>query len=413
MHYFQYKDNILFVEDVPLPQIAEQFGTPCYVYSRATLETTWHRFNNAFGKIPHKICYAVKANSNIGILNLFARLGSGFDIVSVGELERVLAAGGDPKKIIFSGVGKQTHEIMRALEVGVFCLNIESINELERLNAITNKHKKTTNIALRVNPNIDARTHPYISTGLHENKFGIEIKDVLPLFQKIKTMPSLKLIGIGCHIGSQLLELSPFQEAIDSLLNLLQQLKSEGAEIQHLDIGGGLGIRYQNEEPPTIEEYVFALCKKLAALPLEIILEPGRSITANAGILLTKVGYLKHSNKNFAIVDAAMNDLMRPALYSAWHDIISVTQRRDSPEKMYDVVGPICESADFLGKNRSLALQENDLLAICSAGAYGFVSSSNYNTRPRAAEVLVDKDKAHLIRERETIQELFAKEKLI
>lgn len=413
MDFFHYQNNTLFAENVPVTAIAEQFGTPCYVYSRAAIEKNWQAFDTAFGDYPHRICYAVKANSNIAILNLLAKLNSGFDIVSRGELERVLAAGGDPKKIVFSGVGKQADEIIRALEVGIFCFNVESESELERLNTLAGQQKKIAQIALRVNPNIDARTHPYIATGLNENKFGIELSQTLSLARKIKQLPHLKLIGIGSHIGSQLTELSPFLEALDCLLDLVDQLKKEGFQLQNLDIGGGLGIIYRDETPPSIHDYVTAIRQKIADCGLEVIIEPGRIIVANAGILVTKVEYLKHSNhKNFAIVDAAMNDLMRPALYDAWQNIIPVTKTFDT-ESTYDIVGPVCESGDFLGKNRQLALRVDDLLAICSVGAYGFSMSSNYNSRPRAAEVIVDGDQVHLIRDRELIEELYSNEHLL
>ena len=414
MDCFHYQKGELFAEEVPLSKIAEQVGTPCYVYSYTELKQQWQTLDKALGDLPHRICYAVKANSNIAILNIFSRLGSGFDIVSIGELERVLAADGDPKKIIFSGVGKQTAEIIRALEVGIYCFNVESEAELNRLLDIAKKQKKIIPIALRINPNIDARTHPYIATGLHENKFGIELNRVLPLARKIKTNSHIKLLGIGCHIGSQLTQLSPFTSAIYCLIDLYEKIKNEGITLEHLDIGGGLGVTYQNEQPPTIAEYAAVLRSKFKKYPIEIIVEPGRVLTANAGVLLTRVEYLKHNHqKNFAIVDAAMNDFLRPALYNAWQNIIPVIPHNKAEEKDYDIVGPVCESADFLGKNRLLALQEGDLLAICSAGAYGFAMSSNYNSRPRAAEVLVKKNKFHIIRQREKINELFAQETML
>ncbi|MEO8402731.1 MAG: diaminopimelate decarboxylase [Gammaproteobacteria bacterium] len=414
MNCFHYQQDQLYAEEVSLTDIAKQFGTPCYVYSKSQLIQNWQRFNDAFTNHPHRICYAVKANSNIAILNLFAKLQSGFDIVSLGELERVLAAGGDPSKIVFSGVGKKAAEIVRALEVGINCFNVESAAELERLNAIGAEYKKIVPIGLRINPNIDARTHPYIATGLHENKFGIDYTEGLAIVDKIQTLPHLKLVGIGSHIGSQLTELSPFIEAIDRLLELVDQLLLAGVPLHHLNIGGGLGVCYQNETPPSIQEYATTLSQKLAACPLEIILEPGRAIVANAGILLTSVEYLKHTeHKNFAIVDTAMNDLLRPALYEAWHEITPVKPDKKLPEKMYDIVGPVCESADFLGKNRLLGVLPGDLLAIHSTGAYGFSMSSNYNSRPRVAEVMVDKNQVHLIRKRETIADLFLHEQLI
>jgi len=414
MENFHYQHDQLYIEQVNLVDIAKQYGTPCYVYSKKMLVDNWKRFDKAFAKQPHRICYAVKASSNLAILNLFSNLHSGFDIVSLGELERVLASGGDPGNIIFSGVGKKPHEIIRALEVGILCFNIESEAELYRLNEIAAAEKKIAPISLRINPNIDARTHPYIATGLNENKFGIAYTDSLSIIEKIQSLSHLKLIGIGNHIGSQLTELSPFSEAIDRLLELTQQLSEKGIELQHINLGGGLGVNYRNETPPSIEEYAAELILKFKSLPYEIILEPGRAIVANAGILLTTIEYLKHTiHKNFAIVDAAMNDLLRPALYNAWHEIIPVTLRKKHKLKLYDIVGPICESADFLGKDRELALEHGDLLAILSAGAYSFSMSSNYNSRPRIAEVMVDKQHIHLIRERETIQDLFAKEKII
>lgn len=414
MSYFHYQQGELLAEQVALSQIANEFGTPCYVYSRAAIENNWHAFNNAFGNTPHLICYAVKANSSIAILNILARLHSGFDIVSIGELERVLAAGGDPKKIVFSGVGKTATEMMRALEIGIHCFNIESEMELECLHSIAKQTGKIATISLRVNPNIDARTHPYIATGLKENKFGIDIEEVIPLCQKIQSMKNIKLIGVACHIGSQLTELSPFVEAIDRVLELVRVLAEKNILLQHINIGGGLGVRYQNEQPPSIEEYVKTLCQHLAPSSLSIILEPGRAISARAGVLLTRVEYLKHNvHKNFAIVDAAMNDFMRPSLYNAWQQITTVIEHPSGEEKNYDIVGPICESGDFLGKNRLLRLQAGELLAIREAGAYGFSMSSNYNSRPRVAEVMVDKDKTYLIRRRETIAELFMHEKLI
>lgn len=409
-----YQHDSLFVEEVSLIDIAKQYGTPCYVYSKKMLVDNWKHFNNAFQGHPHRICYAVKANSNLAILNIFANMQSGFDIVSLGELERVLAAGGQPNNIVFSGVGKKPHEIIRALEVGILCFNIESESELTRLNDIAKQLNKIAPIALRINPDIDARTHPYIATGLNENKFGIAYTDALPIIKKIQSLSHLNLIGIGNHIGSQLTELSPFSEAVDRLLELAEQLVTQGVSLQHINIGGGLGVNYRNETPPSIEEYAATLIPKLARFPFEIILEPGRAIVANAGVLLTTVEYLKHTHhKNFIIVDAAMNDLLRPALYNAWHDIIPVILRKTHQKKLYDIVGPICESADFLGKDRELSVEAGDLLAIQSTGAYSFSMSSNYNSRPRAAEVMVDQQETHLIRERETIQDLFMREKMI
>jgi diaminopimelate decarboxylase len=411
---FEYRRNDLYAEDVSLHAIAKQFGTPCYVYSRAALEQNFKAFHLALNNYPHRICYAVKANSNLAILNLLTRLGSGFDIVSVGELERVLNAGGDPKKIVFSGVGKKSAEILRALNVGIYCFNVESEVELERINTIAKEANLTAPIALRINPNIDAMTHPYISTGMKENKFGIAYEKVLSLCHKIKTLKNIQLIGLACHIGSQLTEISPFVEALERVKELAAQVKSSGFVLQHLNIGGGLGIVYRNENPPTIAEYVQTIIDHIHHLDYEIILEPGRAITADSGILLTEVEYLKHTeHKNFAVVDAAMNDLMRPALYNAWQNILPVTEHENSVVAIYDIVGPVCESGDFLGRNRTLAISPGSLLAICSAGAYGFSMSSNYNSRPRAPEVMVDKDKCILIRQRETVQELFANEKIL
>lgn len=413
MQYFHYKNNELYGEEIKLLDITKQFGTPCYVYSRAALEDNWQAFESAFGLVSHRICYAVKANSNIAILNFFAKKNAGFDIVSQGELERVLRANGDPAKIVFSGVAKQSEEIARALEVGIGCFNVESEPELERIHNMAIQHKKVANVALRINPDIDAKTHPYIATGLSGNKFGIEYAEALKLCKKIQTMSHLKLIGIACHIGSQLTDLAPFLEAIDRLLELLQQLTTSGIHLKHINVGGGLGVRYQNENPPSILEYVSAIKKKLEKSPLEIVIEPGRVLVANAGVLLTRVEYLKHtSHKNFAIVDAGMNDFTRPVLYDAWHDILPVVLWNNGVNLNYDIVGPVCESADFLGKNRSLQLQADDVLAVCTAGAYGFCMSSNYNSRPRAAEVMLDKDKIYLIREREALNNLFKNERL-
>lgn len=410
----RYQHDSLHMEEVNLVDVAKQYGTPCYLYSKKTLLDNWRNFDEAFSHHPHRTCYAVKANSNLAILNLFAGLQSGFDIVSVGELERVLAAGGHPNKIIFSGIGKKSHEIMRALEVGIHCFNVESETELDRLNEIAATLNKIASIGLRINPNIDARTHPYIATGLNENKFGIAHADALSIVEKIQSLPHLKLIGIGSHIGSQLTEVSPFVEAIQRLLELAHQLQAKGIALQHINIGGGLGIPYRHETPPTIQEYAKALIPAFASFPGEIVLEPGRTIVANAGILLTTIEYLKETpHKNFAIVDAAMNDLLRPALYDAWHEIKPVRLRKKGVSKLYDVVGPVCESADFLGKERELVVEAGDLLVVQSAGAYGFSMSSNYNSRPRAAEVMVDGQEIHLIREREILQDLWAPERII
>lgn len=411
MDYFNYKENQLFAEDVSLNAIASEHGTPCYVYSRATLERHWHAFNDSFGDQPHLICYSVKANSNIAILNLLAKLGSGFDIVSVGELERVLKAGGDPKKVVFSGVGKRADEMQRALEVGIRCFNIESIGELERLNDVAKSIDKIANISIRVNPDVDAKTHPYISTGLKENKFGIDIDIVEGVYKQASEMENIKISGIDCHIGSQLTDVAPFMDALERLLDLADNLKNQGITIHHLDLGGGLGVKYKDEDTLLPSDYTSQLFSNEKLKDYEVVIEPGRAIAANTAVLLTKVEYLKHGDeKSFAIVDTAMNDLIRPALYQAWQEIIPVDNANQEDPKMYDVVGPICESSDFLGKDRKLSLQQNDLLAIRSSGAYGFSMSSNYNSRPRAAEILVDGDKAVVIRQRETVESLFENE---
>jgi diaminopimelate decarboxylase len=408
---FSYKNNILHAEAVSLAEVAAAFGTPCYVYSQSALEANWHAFSHALQGIKHQICYAVKANAALAILRLFARQGAGFDIVSAGELERVLAAGGDPRRVIFSGVAKQTAEIRRALDAGIGCFNVESEPELARLSKLAAREKKVIDIALRVNPNIDAHTHPYIATGLNSNKFGIDSDLILPLCQSLQNNPYCRLTGIACHIGSQLTELSPFLAAIDQMLALAARIQARGIPLQHLDIGGGLGVRYQDETPPAIEEYAAAVREKFAGCPLEIIIEPGRALTANAGILLTRVEYLKHTPyKNFAIVDTGMNDLLRPALYGAWHPVLPIARRAAEEEKIYDIVGPVCESADFIGKDRQLALRPDDWLAIGMAGAYGACMSSNYNARPRAAEVMVHHDKARLIARRESVEDLMARE---
>ncbi|WP_299870942.1 diaminopimelate decarboxylase [uncultured Cocleimonas sp.] len=410
MDFFNYKNGQLFAEDVALEDIAKQYGTPSYVYSRATLERHYHAFNDAFGDQPHLICYSVKANSNIAILNLLARLGSGFDIVSVGELERVLKAGGDPKKVVFSGVGKRADEMQRALEVGIRCFNVESEAELVRLNDVAASMDKIASISIRVNPDVDAKTHPYISTGLKENKFGIDISLVEAVYLRAATMENINVTGIDCHIGSQLTDVTPFMDALERLLDLADRLKTQGIQIKHLDLGGGLGVRYKDETPPLPSEYTEKLFTNEKLKEYEIVIEPGRAIAANTAVLLTKVEYLKHGEeKNFAIVDAAMNDLIRPSLYQAWQAIIPVTESQ-ADTKTYDIVGPICETGDFLGKDRNLALEQEDLLAIRSAGAYGFTMASNYNTRPRAAEILVDGDKTTVIRKRETIESLFENE---
>ena len=415
MDFFQYKNNQLMAENLPVKQLAEQFGTPLYVYSKATLERHWHAFNNAFGEHPHLVCFAVKSNPNIAILNVMAKLGSGFDIVSQGELERVLAAGGDAAKVVFSGVAKSHQEIARALEVNIRCFNVESEAELLRINQIAGEMSKIAPISLRVNPDVDAHTHPYISTGLKENKFGVSVEQAREVYKLAATLPNIKVVGMDCHIGSQLTELQPFLDAVDRLIVLMEQLKQDGILLKHLDLGGGLGVTYTDETPPHPTEYAKALWEKLSAFSeLEIIVEPGRAITANAGILVTKVEYLKsNESRNFAIVDAGMNDMIRPALYQAYMNILEIDRTLAREEKIYDVVGPICETSDFLGKQRKLAIAEGDYLAQRSAGAYGASMSSNYNSRPRTAEVMVDGDKAHLIRRREALNELWQLESLL
>ena len=414
MDFFQYKNEQLYVEDLPVKQLAEEFGTPLYIYSRATLERHWHAFDSALGDHPHLICYAVKANSNIGILNIMAKLGSGFDIVSQGELERVLAAGGEASKVVFSGVAKSRAEIMRALEVDIRCFNVESIAELHHINQIAGEMGKIAPISLRVNPDVDAHTHPYISTGLKENKFGVSVDEAREVYKLAATLPHVKITGMDCHIGSQLTELQPFLDATDRLIRLIEQLKEDGITLKHLDLGGGLGVTYTDETPPHPSDYAAALLNKLKDYEdLEIILEPGRAITANAGILVAKVQYLKsNESRNFAITDTGMNDMIRPALYEAYMNIIEIDRTLEREKTIYDVVGPVCETSDFLGKQRELAIAEGDYIAQRSAGAYGASMSSNYNSRPRTAEVLVDGDKAHLIRRRENLSELWALESI-
>ena len=413
MDYFNYHGKELFAESVPVEDIARRFGTPCYVYSKATLERHWHAFDQAFSSRPHLVCYAVKANSNLAVLNVLAKLGSGFDIVSVGELERVLAAGGDPKKVVFSGVGKREDELQRALEVGIRCFNVEVSEELDRLNDLAGRLGTRAPVSLRVNPDIDAGTHPYISTGLKENKFGIEMDSALSEYQRAHKMPHLEIIGVDCHIGSQLTTLSPFTDALDRVLLLVKELKQIGINIHHLDIGGGLGIRYNTETPPEPADYAAVLFSKLSGTEFEILLEPGRAIVGNAGILVTRVEYLKSTAaKNFVIADAAMNDLIRPALYQSWQDIIPVSRTDGLTKKTVDVVGPVCETGDFLGKDRKLDVVQGDLLAVRSSGAYGFCMSSNYNSRGRAAEVMVDGEQVHLVRRRESVQDLYASEQI-
>ncbi len=414
MDHFDYRDGQLCAEEVPLAEIAARFGTPAYVYSRATIERHWRAFDTALGDHPHLICYAVKANSNLAVLNLMARMGSGFDIVSVGELERVLLAGGDPARVVFSGVGKRVDEMQRALEVGIHCFNVESEAELERLSRVASEMGKSAPVSLRVNPDVDAKTHPYISTGLKENKFGIDINRAEAVYRRAAELPGVEPVGIDCHIGSQLTELSPFLAALERVLLLAERLAAQGIAIRHLDLGGGLGIPYRDEEPPLPADYADAVLARLRDTGYEIILEPGRAIMGNAGVLLMRVEYLKdNGDHHFAIVDAAMNDNMRPALYQAWQAIVPVDANAKGIAARYDIVGPICETGDFLGKDRALSLKEGDLLAMRSSGAYGFSMSSQYNSRPRAVEIMVDGDQVHVIRQRETIAQLVEGESLL
>ena len=414
MDHFTYRDNQLFVENVAIDAIVKQHGSPCYIYSRATLERHWNAFNNAFGSHAHLICYAVKANSNLGVLNVLARLGSGFDIVSIGELERILQAGGDAKKVVFSGVGKREDEIRAALKIGIRCFNIEVLGELERINQVAGELGVRAPVSFRVNPDVDAQTHPYISTGLKENKFGIAIEDALEAYQAAAALPNIDVVGVDCHIGSQLTQTRPFLDALDKVLLLIDKLHEHGITLKHLDLGGGLGICYRDEQPPEPADYIRAILARLGDTPLEIMLEPGRAIVGNAGILVTRVEYLKPTeHKNFAIVDAAMNDLVRPALYGAWQEIIPVKNDSTAPELVWDIVGPVCETGDFLGKDRTLKLSQNDLLAVRSSGAYGFTMSSNYNSRPRVVEIMVDHDQIHIVRERETLAQLWQGESVL
>ena len=413
MQPFQMKNGELHVENLPLSQIAAKFGTPTYVYSKEALTSAFRRFDAGFEGTDHLVCFAVKSNPTLAILNLFAKLGAGFDIVSGGELERVIAAGGDPSKVVFSGVGKTEAEMRRALELGIFCFNVESSSELERLNQVAGSLGKVAPISLRVNPNVDAKTHPYISTGLKNNKFGVAYEDALSLYQAAAKMLNIEIHGVDCHIGSQLTELSPFLDALDRVLALVDQLEAAGIPIHHIDAGGGIGICYVDETPPDFAEYAKAMRQKMACRRVKLVFEPGRALVGNAGALLTKVEYLKHTeSKNFAIVDAAMNDLMRPALYDAYHDIVAV-KHSSAEAQVYEIVGPVCESGDFLGHDRKMALAQDDLLAVLSAGAYGMSMSSNYNTRPRATEVMVDGDKVYEIRQREKLADLFALERVI
>ena len=404
------RDGTLRVEGVALPDIAARYGTPCFVYSRAALEAAFTEYDQAFSGLPHLVCYAVKANSNLAVLDIFARMGSGFDVVSGGELARVVAAGGDPAKVVFSGVGKSEEELRQGLEAGIRCFNVESGSELERLIRIAGNLRRIAPVSLRVNPDVDPRTHPHISTGLRETKFGIPFEDALPLYLRAASMPGIRIDGIGMHIGSQISALEPLRDATAKLLSLVDRLEGAGIRLEHVDLGGGLGIRYRDETPVPLRDYAAMIRALLGGRQQSVLLEPGRRLTGNAGLLLTRVTYLKPgAERNFAIVDAAMNDLLRPALYDAWHEVRAV-RRSGEPSRSWQIVGPVCESADILARDRELALAEGDLIAVLSAGAYAMTMSSNYNSRPRAAEVLVDGDAAHLVRERETIAELFAKE---
>ena len=413
MNPFAIKNNHLHVEKRALADVAREFSTPCYVYSKDALTQAFTNFSAGFADCSHLVCFAVKANPNLAILNLFARLGAGFDIVSGGELERVLAAGGDPKKVVFSGVGKTEAEMQAALDAGIFCFNVESASELKRLNQVALSMGKVAPVSLRVNPNVDAKTHPYISTGLKNNKFGVAYEEALGIYEQAASMQGIAIHGVDCHIGSQITELSPFLDAFDRVLALVDALAARGITVQHIDAGGGIGIAYQGETPPEFSVYAAAMRAKIADRDIKLVFEPGRALVGNAGVLLTKVEYLKHTEaKNFAIVDAAMNDLMRPALYDAYHDIQAVSPR-EGVATNYEIVGPVCETGDFLGHDRRLNLQEGDVLAIMSAGAYGMSMASNYNTRGRAAEVMVDGDACHLIRQREQISDLFALEKIL
>ncbi len=414
MDHFEYRGGELHAEEVPLAEIARRHGTPVYVYSRATLTRHFHAFDQALAGHEHLVCYAVKANSSLAVLQVLARLGAGFDIVSGGELARVLKAGGDPRKVVFSGVGKSTAEMRQALVAGIGCFNVESEAELQRLAGIAAGLKQRAPVALRVNPDVDPKTHPYISTGLKASKFGVEIAEAERLYALARTLPGIEIVGVACHIGSQLQELAPFLAALERVLALADRLAAQGIALRHLDLGGGLGVPYDKEQPPSPAELASAVRERLAGRKLKVLLEPGRAIAGNAGVLVTRVEYLKGgSEKNFAVVDAAMNDLLRPALYQGWHAILPVSERGAAPERTYDVVGPVCESGDWLGRDRALAIAPGDLLAIRTAGAYGFTMSSNYNSRPRAAEVMVDGRDVHLVRARETLEDLLRGETLL
>ncbi len=414
MTAFHYQNGELFAEDVSLRDIAQHYGSPCYVYSRAYLEQRFTEYSDALQGQDHLVCYAVKANSNIAVLNVLARLGAGFDIVSVGELERVLAAGGQADRVVFSGVGKTAEEMRRALEVGIYCFNVESEAELERLNEVAGKFGSKAPVSIRVNPDVDANTHPYISTGLRDNKFGIDIARAPAVYARAASLEHLDVKGVDCHIGSQLTDTSPFLDTVDRLLALLDELAAQGIQIKHLDLGGGLGVRYRDEVPPSTADYIAAIRQRLGDRAVKLMFEPGRSIAANAGVLLTKVEFLKlNPHKNFAIIDAAMNDMLRPSLYQAWMDLLPVSPRSDGEARLYDVVGPVCETGDFLAKDRELRIESGDLLALASSGAYGFTMSSNYNSRGRAAEVMVDGDQHYLIRARETVADLMRGEAVL
>jgi len=414
MDHFPYRDGKLYAEEVAVSEIAATHGTPCYIYSRAALETAFSEYRSALADCDHLICYAVKANSNLAVLNVLARLGAGFDIVSLGELERVLAAGGEPAKIVFSGVGKQPREMARALELGIHCFNLESAAELEVLNRVAQELGTIAPVSVRVNPDVDAKTHPYISTGLRENKFGVSVEEALPLYRRAAQLSHINVVGLDCHIGSQLTEIDPFLDALRRLLTLVDTLAETGISIEHLDLGGGLGVRYRDETPPSIADYIAAIRRELGPRKLKLLFEPGRSIAANAGLLVTRVEYLKPTAvHNFALVDAAMNDMLRPALYQAWLDIQPVEHNDAGEKASWDIVGPVCETGDFLGKDRELCLSQGDLLALFGAGAYGFTMSSNYNSRGRAPEVMVDGHQVHLVRERESIADIMRTERCL
>lgn len=407
MNNFPYRDGELQAEGLAVSDVAGRFGTPCYIYSRAALENAFREYQGALAGCEHLVCYAVKANSNLAVLDALARLGAGFDIVSEGELQRVIAAGGDPGKIVFSGVGKKPGEMARALQLGIACFNLESAAELEVLARVAAEQGKTARVSVRVNPDVDAQTHPYISTGLRENKFGVTMEEAVLVYQRAAELDGIEVVGVDCHIGSQLTQISPFIDALRRLLALIDELADLGIQLRHLDLGGGLGVCYKDEEPPSIADYVAAVRTELESRELKLVFEPGRSIAANAGLLVTRVEYLKQTPEhNFALVDAAMNDMIRPALYQAWLDIRPVAENSEGQTATWDVVGPVCETGDFLGKNRELTLAQGDLLALSGAGAYGFTMSSNYNSRPRAAEVMVDGDRAYLVRERETFADI-------